>query len=65
VDLTDDSLFTPTQLAEYLSLKPKTLEKMRRVGDGPRYVKVGRSVRYRGIDVNEYLDENTRESTTE
>jgi len=65
IELNDDSLFTPNQLAEYLTLKPKTLETMRRRGDGPRFIKVGRSVRYRGIDINEYLDEQTRESTTE
>ena len=65
IELTDDYLFTPNQLAEYLTLKPKTLETMRRRGDGPRFIKVGRSVRYRGIDINEYLDDQTRESTTE
>ena len=65
IELKDDTLFTPTQLAEYLTLKLKTLEKMRRTGEGPRFIKVGRSVRYRGIDITDYLDEQTRESTTE
>jgi len=65
IELTDDALLTPKQLAEYLTLKPKTIETMRRRGDGPRFIKVGRSVRYRGCDINEYLDDQTRESTTE
>jgi predicted DNA-binding transcriptional regulator AlpA len=65
IELNDDSLFTPKDLAEYLTLKPKTLETMRRRGDGPRFIKVGRSVRYRGIDISEYLDDQTRESTAE
>ena len=34
IELNDDSLLTPDQLAEYLHLKPKTLEKMRRHGNG-------------------------------
>jgi predicted DNA-binding transcriptional regulator AlpA len=65
IELTDDALLTPKQLAEYTNLKPKTLETMRRRGDGPRFIKFGRSVRYRGIDISEYLDDQTRESTTE
>ena len=65
IELTDDYLFTPNQLAEYLTLKPKTLETMRRRGDGPRFIKVGRSVRYLGSDIREWFGDQTRESTTE
>ncbi len=64
IEFNDDSLLTEKQLAEYLQLKPKTIETMRRRGDGPKFIRVGRSVRYRGYDINEFLDENTRESTT-
>ena len=65
MDIDDDTLLTVPQMCTYLNLKSKTLEAMRRRGDGPRFVKVGRSVRSRGIDVLDYLDEQTRESTTE
>ena len=65
IQLNDNTLFTPAQLAEYLSLKPKTLETMRRRGDGPKFKKLGRTVRYLGSDIREWFGEQTRESTTE
>jgi len=65
VNIDDDTLLTVKEMVSYLNLKSKTLEAMRRRGDGPRFIKVGRSVRYRGCDVLDYLDERTRESTTE
>ena len=65
IELNNDSLLTQDQLAEYLQLQPKTIETMRRRGDGPRFIKVGRSVRYRGSDIRDWFDDQTRESTTE
>jgi len=59
-----DALLTPRELAEKLAIKPKTLEAMRHRGTGPAYVKAGRSVRYREGDVNAWLEENTRGSTS-
>jgi len=65
IELDDNTLLTPSELADYLSLKPKTLETMRRRGDGPKFKKLGRTVRYLGSDIRKWFGEQTRESTTE
>ena len=42
------------QAGEYLGLTPRLLRKMRAEHTGPRYVKVGRLVRYRESDLDEW-----------
>ena len=37
---------------------PATLAQHRYEGRGPRYVRLGRRVLYRGADINEYLDQH-------
>lgn len=49
--------------AAVLDISPRTLEYLRVKGSGPRFVKVGRRVRYRATDLTAYLDERTRTST--
>lgn len=55
---------TTQQAATYVSLSPNTLNRWRWSGDGPRYVKLGRAVRYRREDLDAWLDERVRESTS-
>ncbi|MGO2312769.1 helix-turn-helix transcriptional regulator [Brachybacterium tyrofermentans] len=43
------------QAAEYLSLPKGTLEVWRSRGEGPPYVRLGRSVRYRIATLDAYL----------
>lgn len=57
-------LITTAELAEYLSYKITAIEAMRRRGDGPRFIKTGRYVRYREADIQLWLDERSRLSTT-
>ncbi len=57
-------LMTTAQAAELLQVKPTTLEQWRWRGCGPRFVKVGRSCRYRRGDLDTYLSVRTYESTT-
>ena len=45
----------PGQVAEYLQKPEKTLAEWRSRGVGPRYLTVGRDVRYRWNDVEEWL----------
>jgi hypothetical protein len=47
---------TARQAAELLGMSPVTLEQWRRRGDGPRFWRVGRRVRYRLGDVLDYRD---------
>lgn len=59
-------LLTPQQLAEHLGITTEALSKMRlEPGKGPKFVKLGRDIRYRWPDVLEWLDANTRTSTKE
>ena len=37
---------TPAQMAERMGVKPKTLANLRSAGQGPKYVKRGRRIRY-------------------
>ena len=54
-------LLTQQQLAEELQVTVRTLERWRREGTGPPWVRVGRSPRYRRQDVDRWL-EGTRQN---
>lgn len=53
-----DELMTPEQLAEYLQVSPGTLANDRYLGRGPKFIRIGRQIRYRRADILAYLDEN-------
>ena len=59
------NLITETDLAERLQVSKKLLQKMRYEGNGPRYVKIGRLVRYQIKDVEAYLNDATLSFTKE
>ena len=54
---------TTREAANFLKLKPNTLEKMRVYGGGPQYRKHGRHVRYHIDDLNEWSDLRKRDFT--
>jgi len=58
------ALKTP-DAASYLNVQPTTLEQWRWNGKGPRFVKIGRSVRYRQVDLDSFLEARVFSSTTE
>jgi len=59
-------LVTTDDAAKYLgNLKTNTLEGWRIRGYGPRYIKVGRLVRYDLADLDAYIQAQTRRSTSE
>ena len=45
---------TPEEAAAYLRLSPRTLEKHRGEGSGPRYRKLGKVVRYTVPDLDDW-----------
>lgn len=49
-------LLTPREVATYLSVPTSTLYAWRRLGTGPRWLKVGHYVRYRPDDVEAWID---------
>ncbi len=51
--------------AERIGLAVKTLENMRTRGDGPRFLKLGRAVRYRLADLDAWMAERVMSSTSE
>ncbi|MDB5693086.1 MAG: transcriptional regulator [Alphaproteobacteria bacterium] len=59
---------TPTDTrgaAEYTGLAVSTLQKLRIFGGGPRYLKLGRAVRYRLEDLEGWLADRTVASTSQ
>lgn len=51
-----DPLFSPAELAEYLDVPVATLYAWRYHGEGPPGFRVGRHVRYRLTDVEQWLE---------
>jgi predicted DNA-binding transcriptional regulator AlpA len=60
-----DPLLAPKETAHLLGLSTSWLAKARLRGDGPRYVKLGRAVRYPESYVREFIRSRTRSSTSE
>jgi len=53
------------QAAFYIGLSRRTLEKMRLTGDGPRFRKHGRYVRYHINDLDAWSEAERRSSTSD
>jgi len=62
---TTDRLLHPKEVAQMLNVSLSWLAKARLRGDGPRYVKIGRAVRYPESSVREYVKSRMRGSTSE
>ena len=60
-----DRLLPPGDAANLLHLSTSWLAKARMSGEGPPYVKLGRSVRYRESALVQWLKSLTRLSTSE
>jgi excisionase family DNA binding protein len=58
------TLTTP-QAAQYIGMSPRFLEKRRLEGGGPPFIKVGRAIRYRETDLDQFLEDHVVGSTSE
>jgi len=56
---------SPGEAAARLGLQESTLRNWRYRGQGPKYVRLGNRIRYRVSDLDEYLDRQTRASTSD
>lgn len=56
---------TTDQAAARVGLARSTLEKLRLTGDGPKFLKLGRSVRYRASELDAWLETRLVSSTSE
>jgi predicted DNA-binding transcriptional regulator AlpA len=58
-----EALLTAHEAAALLSVSASYLAKARMRGEGPRYVKIGRAVRYRHADLAGWIAANSRGQT--
>ncbi|WP_312417643.1 helix-turn-helix domain-containing protein [Comamonas sp.] len=56
---------TNDEAADYLRLSPRTLEKQRVIGGGPRFRKFGRRVMYAVADLDTWADSRSFEATSD
>jgi Helix-turn-helix domain len=56
---------TNDEAADFLRLSPRTLEKQRVIGGGPRFRKFGRRVMYSVADLEVWADARTFEATSD
>jgi predicted DNA-binding transcriptional regulator AlpA len=64
-DLDMGELLSTLQAARYCGLSQRTLEKRRTIGGGPRFIKLGRSVKYTVADLDEWIANNRKSSTSD
>ena len=62
--LNDTPHLSQRALAERWGISPRTLERWRWVGQGPRFLKLGHRVAYRVADIEAFEAEQLRDSTT-
>jgi len=60
-----ERLLTPKDAADLLRLSTSWLAKARMSGDGPPYIKLGRSIRYRESILVQWMKSHVRLSTSE
>jgi len=61
---TPDTVYlTQEQAGDHLNLSPRTLEKMRSVGGGPRFKKLGKRIRYTKADLDAWASARSCDST--
>lgn len=53
---TMERLLTPEQAAERLAMPVLTLQTWRKNGTGPRFYKLGRRIRYRAEDLEQWIE---------
>ncbi len=58
-------LYSQKEIAPILGKSGAWFERGRWAGTGPTYIKVGRSVRYLGSDLNKWVASQARSSTSE
>lgn len=59
----EDTLYRPNDPAMRVLAAPGVLAQWRHYGRGPRYLKIGGRVRYRGSDLNAWIEAQTVDPT--
>jgi hypothetical protein len=58
-------LLTQREYAQIRRCSVRTVERERETGTGCKFIKIGRSVRYRRRDVLDHIEHHARQSTSE
>ncbi|WP_084404752.1 helix-turn-helix domain-containing protein [Pseudovibrio sp. Ad13] len=58
-------MITEAAAADYLGISIRTIQAWRVRGGGPSYVKMGKSVRYRPSDIQNWIESHLTSSTSE
>ncbi len=58
-------LMDQRELAAYVGKSTAWCERARWAGEGPRFIKLGRHVRYRADDVLAWIEANAKQSTSD
>jgi len=53
----ENKLFQESELAELLGLTRAAVAQNRREGVGPKYLRIRRRIRYRGADIDQWLEQ--------
>ena len=59
------ALLDTPEAASRVRLSPVTLERLRLTGEGPVYAKLGKSVRYRASDLDDWVASRVISSTSQ
>jgi predicted DNA-binding transcriptional regulator AlpA len=57
----DDSVFNSAQAAKFIGLSVWWLVKARSNGTGPKFIKIGRSIRYSKASLIDFIKRHTRD----
>jgi predicted DNA-binding transcriptional regulator AlpA len=60
-----DIYLRPREAAEFLRTSTSTLAKRRLNGDGPKFCRIGRAIRYRKSDLDEFMVRSRVQSTSD
>ena len=61
----NDIYLKPREAAEFLRTSTSTLAKRRLYGDGPKFCRIGRAIRYLKSDLDEFMARSRVQSTSE
>ncbi|WP_208981970.1 helix-turn-helix domain-containing protein [Pseudovibrio sp. Ad46] len=61
----ENALITEAAAADYLGISIRTIQAWRVRGGGPKYVKLGKAVRYRPSDIQVWIESHLTSSTSE
>ena len=64
-DSSADSILTEAEAAEFLRMSARTLQAWRVRGGGPRFLALGRAIRYQRQDLKNFVAQAARSSTSQ